>query len=135
MSDLTSREVSQRLKKAGFSIPYQYGDVAYFRLRDLRFQNVTKYYEPQKPEDWVDRDITNEKEEYIHPAYSASTLLDWLQKNGWVWYEITITDTGNVFFIILGKTITPKRIDFNGSWPDLFAEAVIFVLTQEKEKK
>ncbi len=117
MNDLTTREVSQRLMGVGFEA---------------------------EPSDHYDIDMMDNVIEGIGfvgklPAYSASTLLTWMQDNlehedrSFIIYhdsiEIADRDTWEMEYLKVA------RFEYNGSWPDLLAEAIIFILNQEKEIK
>ena len=124
-SDITSREVSQRLMDVGFKAGSDSG------WRD------TMGYGADAPE-W--RIIHNSVSHYdahssqIIPAYSASTLFEWLRQNFW--------EPDVKFFEIQEDGIYLASFDDSEStWieytslPDMLAESIIWILTQEKENK
>ncbi len=123
MTDLTTREVSQRLKDVGFEAETIHNWVL---VKDV--DGVEDY----ELKEWYNSDS--------FPAYSASTLFEYLRKNVCAW-EI-FHDSIEVYIKIHsvngqgdGSDITSKEIQYNGSLADLLAEAILVVLTQEKENK
>ena len=126
--DLTTREVSQRLKEVGFTARTN----AFWTEDELLDENDCAYL------DWVlvrtDSDYSGLLEGILY-AYSASTLLTWINENHKKYnFEWSLDDDG-IFVYIVG-TIQGEgeySAEFNGSWPDLFAEAIIWI--KEKENK
>ena len=132
MTDLTTREVSQRLMGVEFSADYIYEWVEYIKdafpphLHDIRDE----------------LGIQNNIIFRAAPAYSASTLFEWLRE--W-WGEIenghylkfrkdgllvTLVDTYKYSDNQISELFTYKT-----SLADMLAEAIIWILTQEKENK
>ena len=119
-NDLTTREVSQRLLQAGFD---ETRESVWYKGKIVSVEALMEYALE------VDVDFTE-----VYPAYSASTLFEWLRQNFW--------EPDVKFFEIQEDGIYLASFDDSEStWieytslPDMLAEAVIFVLTQEKENK
>ena len=124
MNDLTTREVSQRLKDVGFEAKTQY-----YYYKDVHGSVTLRHDYRQAGSSLIET-----------PAYSASTLFEYLRKNVCAW-EI-FHDSIEVYIKIHsvngqgdGSDITSEEIQYNGSLADLLAEAILVTLTQEKENK
>jgi|FLOH01.1.fsa_nt_gi hypothetical protein len=118
-SDLTTRKVSQRLMEVGFSADTIYNWVL---VKDV---NGVEDYELKE---WYNSDSS--------PAYSASTLFEYLQ--AWV------KASKERFMEIQEDGMVASDWDVEGANPwfkyetslaDMLAEAIIWILTQEKENK
>jgi hypothetical protein len=123
MSDLTTREVSQRLKATRFSAKKS-GTWIYDGVEEL--DNM----------EWVldtDERLWSAEMKPI-PAYSASTLFEWLRENK---YDLSFYfDYEAQLRVDVGLSDDIEfRIEENYSLPDMLAEAIIWILTQEKENK
>ena len=116
-SDLTTRKVSQRLMEVGFSADTIYNWVL---VKDV---NGVEDYELKE---WYNSDSS--------PAYSASTLFEWLRENK---YDLSFYfDYEAQLRVDVGLSDDIEfRIEENYSLPDMLAEAIIWILTQEKENK
>ena len=120
-NDKTTREVSQRLMDVGFD---ETRESVWYKGKIVSVEALMEYALE------VDVDFTE-----VYPAYSASTLLTWINENHKKYnFEWSLDDDG-IFVYIVG-TIQGEgeySAEFNGSWPDLFAEAIIWI--KEKENK
>ena len=117
-SDLTTREVSQRLKDVGFEAKTQH-----------------YYYKGVHGEITLRHDYLQAGSSVIEtPAYSASTLFEWLRENK---YDLSFYfDYEAQLRVDVGLSDDIEfRIEENYSLPDMLAEAIIWILTQEKENK
>ncbi len=119
MSDLTTREVSQRLKDVGFNANTIHNWVL---VKDV---NGVEDYELKE---WYNSDSS--------PAYSASTLFEWLRE--WV------KASAERFIEIQEDGMVASDWDVEGANPwfkyetslaNMLAESIVWILTQEKENK
>lgn len=121
-NDYTTQEVSKRLKDAGFSCPNPQNAV-YDQEGLLRFPSSKGY------QNGIVFNL------YI-PSYSASTLFEWLRINK---AGITICTNGpsGEPELTYPKGSFPAGVDYflypECSLPDMLAEAIIFVLSQDAE--
>ena len=121
-SELTTREVSQRLKDLDFQCEHSHVVAVN--------PNGKVIYSSDPQEIQIMMSVTDE----VYPAYSASTLFEWLRENYW--------EPDVKFFEIQEDGIYLASFDDSKStWieytnlADMLAESISWILTQEKENK
>ncbi len=121
-SGLTTREVSQRLKEAGFSANTIHNWVL---VKDV---NGVEDYELKE---WYNSDSC--------PAYSASTLFEWLRAKYHSDPNLALDIQATEITIWLNIGHNPdeeeKEFEYKTSLADMLGESIIWILTQEKENK
>ena len=128
MTDLTTREVSQRLKATRFSAKKS-GTWIYDGVEEL--DNM----------EWVldtDERLWSAEMKPI-PAYSASTLFEWLRAKYHSDPNLALDIQATEITIWLNIGHNPdeeeKEFEYKTSLADMLGESIIWILTQEKENK
>ena len=123
MTDLTTREVSQRLMGVGFASKTQY-----YYYKDVHGSVTLRHDYYQAGSSLIEI-----------PAYSASTLFEWLRAKYHSDPNLALDIQATEITIWLNIGHNPdeeeKEFEYKTSLADMLGESIIWILTQEKENK
>ena len=126
-SELTTREVSQRLKDLDFQCEHSHVVAVN--------PNGKVIYSSDPQEIQIMMSVTDE----VYPAYSASTLFEWLRAKYHSDPNLALDIQATEITIWLNIGHNPdeeeKEFEYKTSLADMLGESIIWILTQEKENK